>query len=465
MSEAWVLPRKVPRAPPPLCFVVQILGNGQTENKREAMSESKMSRERLRAEMRERRGFVLPVIVFGLLVMSTMAVAMLLTSSDENRSARAMREGSAAFYAAEAGLNQVYANWDSAFHAQVDSIAPGDSLVLDWTALTGGSQYRAVVHRWHDSGQPVYELTVEGRGPGAQSGQRMLSYMLTADATAGYHLQFGSCCSAAVTMRGKADIDDFSRLDGHDAHPPGWEDFCYNDLHHKPGLLMKDSTQITIDPNATLDGVPPLKQGSSLSDTDFEYFSGFTWQEIAAKASKIFHDGEFTPRPSTTVDPMTGELICNTSDPLNLGSDDPNHPCFDYFPLVVISDDVTFENGYAQGIFVLKVMPTGWGSEFDLEGNHEMNGLIIGKGCVEPEVSSDFHGAIFVDSKYRNLDICNTDMDYDMNDGDPLVHYSTCAVDRALVGTGLDEWAVAQEPGTPTGVQLLSSRGFGEVLR
>jgi hypothetical protein len=406
------------------------------------------------------------VIVFGLLVMSTMAVAMLLTSSDENRSARAMREGSAAFYAAEAGLNQVYANWDSAFQVQVDSIEPGDSLVLDWTALTGGSEYRAVVHRWHDSGQPVYELTVEGRGPGAQSGQRMLSYMLTAGpGSDGYHLRFGECCTAAVTMRGKADIDDFSRVSGFDAHPPGWEDHCHNELHHKPGLLMRDSTQITIDPNATIEGVPPLAGDLTLGDIHFEEFDEVTWTDVASKVTKIFDDGTFTPRPSTRVDPMTGELVCNTADPLNLGSDDPNHPCFDYFPVVLISDDVTFTNGYAQGVFVLHLLGPGSGSEFDWEGNQRVNGLVLGKGCIEPEESSDFYGAIFVDAKYRNLDICNSDMDFDMNDGDPLVHYSTCAIDRALIGTGFDRWSEAQEPGEPAGVQLLGSRGFGEVLR
>jgi len=160
---------------------------------------------------------------------------------------------------------------------------------------------------------------------------------------------------------------------------------------------------------------------------------------------------------------MTGELVCDTSDPLNLGSPDPNHPCFDYFPIVVINDDVTFQNGYAQGIFILQWDPdTHAGSEFDLEIDFALAGLILGKGCVEPEEDSRVYGAVFVDAEYRNYDICNTDFDYDMNDGDPRVQYSTCAIDRAIVNSGLTDWAEVTFPGESGGIQFLGMRSYGE---
>jgi Tfp pilus assembly protein PilX len=60
-----------------------------------------------------RKGFVLPVVVFGLMLMSTLAVVAVLTAGDEQRSSRAMHESSQAFYAAEAGLQMTYAMVDS----------------------------------------------------------------------------------------------------------------------------------------------------------------------------------------------------------------------------------------------------------------------------------------------------------------------------------------------------------------
>ena len=89
---------------------------------------------------------MLPVIILGLLVMSTLAVAAVITSGDEQRSSQAVREASVAFYAAEAGLNSTYAGWD-AIEAQVDSLEPGDTLDLGWEALAGGSSFRSLVIR------------------------------------------------------------------------------------------------------------------------------------------------------------------------------------------------------------------------------------------------------------------------------------------------------------------------------
>ena len=115
------------------------------------------------------------MIVFGLMLMSTVAVVAMMTAGDEQRSARAMRESSEAFYAAEAGLQQTFALWDS-FKAVIDTLPPGDSLDLGWQTLGGGATYRAVYMRWDNEGggQPVYGLTVRGRGPGSISTSRLV---------------------------------------------------------------------------------------------------------------------------------------------------------------------------------------------------------------------------------------------------------------------------------------------------
>ena len=86
-----------------------------------------------------------------------------------------------------------------------------------------------------------------------------------------------------------------------------------------------------------------------------------------------------------------------------------------------------------------------------------------GKGCVEPENNSRTYGAIFVDANYRNLHLCNSDKDFDMNDGDAELHYSTCASDRALTLSGLEEYAEPEFP-DEEGVTMLVSRSFLEVF-
>ncbi|HSG80605.1 MAG TPA: pilus assembly PilX N-terminal domain-containing protein, partial [Gemmatimonadota bacterium] len=305
--------------------------------------------------LRDRAGFVLPVVVFGLLIMSVMAVAAMLTAGDENQAARAMRESSLAFYAAEAGLHAVYANWNNI--EEIDSLKPGESLTLDWQGLSSGASYRATIYRFDDGGQTMYQLEVRGRGLGARAGQRTLSLALTAGPGGpGEAYMLGQCCETAVTVRGRVDMEDETGIDGHDINPFGWAaaDVCQDSLYDKPGLMMEDTSQIRFnDPTAWVDGEPPIVENPDLSDASWDSLGDLGWADLKNMADKSFHDGEFEPRPSVTIDPLTGEVVCNTADPMNLGSPDPNHPCFNYFPIVTISDDVTFRYGYAQGIFVL----------------------------------------------------------------------------------------------------------------
>ena len=52
---------------------------------------------KLGSPMTERGGFVLPVVIFGLLIMGVVVVAAFHTAGDEQLSARAVRESSAAW--------------------------------------------------------------------------------------------------------------------------------------------------------------------------------------------------------------------------------------------------------------------------------------------------------------------------------------------------------------------------------
>ncbi|NIN71657.1 MAG: hypothetical protein GTO46_06950 [Gemmatimonadetes bacterium] len=438
-----------------------------------------------RSAVEDRRGFVLPVIVFGLMLMGAMTVAALLTAGDEGRSGRAMREATGAFYAAEAGLNWVYANWDTV-KADVDTLSGGSSFDLGWRSLDNGDSYRAVIHRWDEGGQPIYQLVVEGRSGGELGSQKRLSYTLTAAASGGGEAyKLGECCDATVTVRGDVDVTHSgSTLDGRDEHPGGcgtgglagfcydWAaaDVCSDSLYDKPAIAMQDTTLFYWDGSASLLSDPVVVQEPGIDNTTFNQFGDLSWDSLRALADHVIGEdggsteyvGEIYPR--YTIDPMTGELLCDKSHPLNWGSPDPNDPCFNYFPIVLVKGDFAYEDSYGQAIVIMDYDNVNMrGTEFDLEDNSIFNGIVLGKGCFEVQYEAQFHGAIFMDGNYLN-DLCSNDKTFDLNK-EGHVTFSQCAVDRALLNTGLAEYAEPQVPGEPGGVQFLGSHSFGEGFR
>jgi hypothetical protein len=117
-----------------------------------------------------RKGFVLPMVVFAVAIMSIIVVASLATSSDERRASRAVRESTLAEYAADAGLRQTYGAWPV---VAVKALNPGDSLDLGWQALPNSGnagKYRAVIHRVDNGGLQEYNVIVQGRRTGLNGG-------------------------------------------------------------------------------------------------------------------------------------------------------------------------------------------------------------------------------------------------------------------------------------------------------
>lgn len=413
----------------------------------------------------DRDGFVLPMAIVVLVILAAMGITMISMSGDESRSARAMIESSVAYYAAEAGVHQVRSTLSDSLLRTLDF---GDSLDLGWQALPGGASYRAQVKRYDNGGQRMYGLVVEGRGPGRLGGRRVLNAMLTVYPGDRYRL--GACCDAALTIRGAVELKGGATVDGHDHVPAGWAESCPDSGQDVPGIIMADTTQITIG-SATLTGEPPLAQDAGLTDSSFDQFGTLSWDSIRGLADHVLEgrpgqlnlDGKIGPR--YIFDNVLQDWVCDTDHPLNWGSDDPNDPCFGYFPIILIQGEVEVHNGYGQGVVIIDwddSQPAGEkGGEFELETNFHYNGLILGKGCIEIQKGAVFHGAVFVDANYRNEDLCAEDTDYDMNQDQPTVRWSQCAVNRSIEATGLFEYAETDSEGPV----LLGSRAFGEAMQ
>jgi hypothetical protein len=107
-----------------------------------------------------RKGFVLPTVIFAITIMSVIVVVALSTASDERRMSRATRESTLAMYAAESGLRQTYGTWPS---TAVKALNPGDSLDLGWQNLSNKAAYRTVIHRVDKGGLQEYNVVVQGR--------------------------------------------------------------------------------------------------------------------------------------------------------------------------------------------------------------------------------------------------------------------------------------------------------------
>src|SRR5687767_1871229 len=117
--------------------------------------------------MTNRKGFVLPTVVFAVAVMSIVAVAAINTASDERRTSRATREATLALYAAESGLRKTYGAWPV---DPVKALNPGDSLNLGWQYLPNNASYRTVIHRLDKGGLQEYNVVVQGRRTGRNGG-------------------------------------------------------------------------------------------------------------------------------------------------------------------------------------------------------------------------------------------------------------------------------------------------------
>ena len=425
-------------------------------------------------------GFALPITLLALVVMSVVAVALLYTSVDEQRASRAVRLSVEAFYAAETGANAVQAAWNDttqSLDSLAGALAPGDSLQIGggaWQSLGNGARYRATLTRVDSGGasQRLYMLSVDGRNG---SGRAPLRVMYTP--APGGPLTLGECCDAAVIMRGEARIRQGTGVSGIDTDPTVWDanGDCPDPLENKPGLLMQDTSLLDLDSPGWLNGNPPLDEDPAMSDATFDQFGDLDWAGVKTLAGHTIgepgenesyswggdpadEDDEYGPRYN-----MDGS--CDTSHPLNFGSDDPNSSCYNYFPVILVQGDVDMEDfgGYAQGVFILDLVG-GIGSELDLEGVL-FHGLIIGLGCVEVQYGSQFMGAIFVDGNYYNQDLCGSDEPlhtnhYDTPSAPATVTWSSCVVQRVLRETGL-----AQASGGGTSGAMKLSRHLERLLQ
>ncbi len=425
-----------------------------------------------RASLRDCEGFAMAMVIFALLLMSTVAVGALLTAGDEQRSSRALGESGGAFYAAEAGVHEVWATWPDSL---VATLVPGDSMVLGWQSLDGGARYRGVISRYDNGGgaQKMFALRVEGRGPGAAGGQRVVSLMLTSGG-GGVSLNL----DAAFVLNSTFNIGAGGGVvvDGNDNIPPGWGGVCDAPGPAQPGIVTDDASTVNQEGSATITGDPPIQ----VAPFDTAAFDAL-FDQLVAMADITFPPGVQPKDGTHQILPVENPPgVCDTSVDTNWGApEDPTHPCFDYFPIIYAPEGFDFKtqpDHAGQGILLVD-------NTAQLENGFSWYGLIMAKGDIQIEQGksgyqpANIYGALYTRNDNSNTKLAGP-MWHDSIGGvitgpvNPKVipphidvpgsslYYSSCALQRIEQLSSMSTGG-----GGSGGVTRLSSRSFGELLR
>jgi len=453
--------------------------------------------DRTRTTLADRRGFVMPMVLFALMIMSTMAVVAINVSVSEHRSSRAVRTSLEALLASITGLNEIQADWNDAsatLFDQLDTLSSGGTIQIDWTNLASGASYKGEVMRIDNGGQALFLVTVDGRDGSGLHSERAVTAIMTHGSGL---LTLGACCDAAAYVKGVTKVDHTAFISGTDVDPPS-SDFgqtCGGTLEDKPALIAdnagnvkrsssgyyeRDGTQVT---GGFGSAEPVVVIDNGMAGSDFEDFGTLTWQDVQDSATQFMstdvtwggnpvtgsdYDSptKYGPRIHSLSDPhghASGDPLlgtCDTDNPLNLGYF--SGPCADFFPVIEVSGVVHMNGGgYMQGLVVM-TEGGGLGAELDLEDGITMNGIILGRGCVEIQNTATFRGSVMVTGDFFNPGWCDAD--------DPLyvkqnatVEYSSCVTQAVLEGTGLGEASAGEGGGTT--VQKLGTRWFAELVR
>lgn len=366
-----------------------------------------------------RGGFVLPVALMALVVLSMASVTGLYLARNDFRAAEATRHAVVALAAADAGAARTVALWGSLVPALP---GPGDSLVLDWQTLPDGSAYRSVVRRTPisagETAPPRVLLSTTGRvAPPGAAHRTVLTVVEVSGAAA-------PCCDAALTLTGGVRVTGVrnrtpnSGVDGTDRIPPGWSGTqCPDPLRSLPGVLARDADAVQVRTDGEIGGAPPVTEDPTLLPSGFTSFGSVTYAEMTAMADARYA-GNTVLRDA--VGPVVAGGACVTSVRNNWGSPlTPSGPCGSHAPIVHVSGNLTLQGrGQGQGILLVD-------GDLTISGEFVHYGWVVVLGRLRLNAPGRLHGGVSVRGG------ANGNSQSEVTQGG-RIEYSGCAVRLAL---------------------------------
>lgn len=317
-----------------------------------------------------------------------------------------------ALTAAEYGLNDVMTvgNWQSGWNT-----ATTNGLLATLSYPPGDGAFDTVrVTKLNDAMFLVTSTGRVGSATGAQARHRVGAMVTLAVPQLNM--------LGALTTRGSAKIGGSSYLDGNDTTYAGWN--CPPAGTGVAGLTMPDTSQISTSGCSNLSCIAgsPKVSANPAAGNDSTYFNfgpGLGWSDLVAMASKTYASG-------TNLNGMIASVtggVCNTGSSTNWG--DPLHtdptlaPCQSYFPIIYAQGNLKLTGGEGQGILLVE-------GDLTVTGGMEFYGPVIVKGSLSTTgTGGHFNGGVMA---------ANVDLEQNVLLGDAVIHFSSCAVNKALKG-------------------------------
>jgi hypothetical protein len=358
---------------------------------------------------------LLAIIVIGALVSGTFYAGRMEMQSGRN----ALYTGQAT-EAAETGLTDAFASWNSSWNGFGQD---GDSIQttvypLSSSASDNSLRYTQTVRRMSAG---LYLVTSRGEKLDA-NGRIMATRLL---ARLGKLVPPWVDVESAVTSKGNVVVSGTNdRIDGHNNFPPGWTG-CAAGQADLAGI--RTSGTISTNGSPTIDGNPPRRENdATVVDSLFQnpYYALLPYATVTINGSPTWNQ----IGPSSTGSPTK----CDKTDDHNWGEPGrvgqtlqgtaPLTPeCQDYFPVIYASSGLKVQTGRGQGVLLIA-------GDLEVRGNFEFDGIIIALGEVKTNgTGNKLTGAVMAN---------NTEIgDLTTFAGNPTVLYSQCAVATALKGT------------------------------
>jgi hypothetical protein len=354
-----------------------------------------------------RSGFALPVAVFAIVIIGALVAGAFFASTQEFRIGTNTIQQTRALGAAEFGLNQTQANWNSAWNTtmqrgQVQTLTP---------ATSDGSVATVRVTRLNDQA-----FLVASEGSSGQA-RRRTAKLLVLNVPQINIL-------AALTARGATKIGGSSFIDGNDHNYPGWD--CPATGPALPGIAASDTSEITragCNNYNCVAGSPKVVETAAAADTNTYFnFGSLDWAQLTAMASKLASGGK-------TALPSVANGVCDEADANNWGEPHKANggPCVEYYPLIYASGHLTMNGGRGQGILLVE-------GDLHVQGGFEFYGPVIVRGMLKTAgTGGHFNGGVLA---------ANVELDQNVVIGNAVIEFSRCTLLKALNGSATPTTAI-----------------------
>lgn len=364
--------------------------------------------------MDDRRGFALPAAIGALVIIGVLITAGFFMAQQELRIGVASKHANMAVNIAQAGANEVMANWNG---YQLGNIPVWSDTLLTETTPRGVWEVSVT-----NANNFTYFLTATGevteggaRWAGAKRTVGIVTKILFVDINP----------PAALMTRGPVSVGGNSEIVGNNTTPPAFAPFCTTlPANDTTGILVDDDMGGT-NPSqggkgSTITGNPPTDEDPTIVDETFTNFGNLTWTELVAIAQTEGKDLTSVGTSINGIGPTTVSGRCETENLQNWGDTVPSNTCGSYFPLIYHGGpDLSLQsNSFGQGLLLVE-------GDLELRGGFTFMGIIIVQGTFTSGSGTNrVYGSVMASNA--------ADVNQTLT-GTGEIYYSRCAITRAIL--------------------------------